>query len=51
MKSLKIAVLATTLFGAGVASADLISNVPLNTSRFEIMDISSLTDQASQGNT
>lgn len=51
MKSLKIAVLATTLLGAGVASADLISNVPLNTSRFEIMDISSLTDQASQGNT
>lgn len=50
MKSLKAALFIGALFSASVASAELISNVPLDTSRFEIMDIGALTTQASQGN-
>lgn len=50
MKLLKTALLSTVLLGASVAHADLVSNVPLNMSRFEVMDINSLTQQASQGN-
>ncbi|MDO4699407.1 MAG: tetratricopeptide repeat protein [Moraxella sp.] len=50
MKSLRAALFIGTLFSASVASAELISNVPLDTSRFEIMDIGALTAQASQGN-
>ncbi len=50
MKLLKSALLSTVLMGAGVAHADLVSNVPLNVSRFEIMDINSLTAEANNGN-
>ena len=34
----------------GLANAELISNVPLDTSRFELMPISELSSRASQGN-
>ena len=50
MKLLK-ATLFTALFStAGLAQADLVSNVPLDVSRFEVMDISELTSRAQQGN-
>lgn len=49
MKLLK-ATLFTALFStAGLAQADLVSNVPLDVSRFEVMDISELTSRALQG--
>jgi TPR repeat protein len=35
---------------AGLANAELISNVPLDTSRFELMPISELSASAAQGN-
>ncbi|OOR93424.1 hypothetical protein B0181_00320 [Moraxella caviae] len=50
MNLLKAALLSSVLGMTSVASAAIISNVPLNTSRFETMDIKSLTQQASQGN-
>ena len=50
MKLLK-ATLFTALFAtAGLAQADLIANVPLDVSRFEVMDINELTGRANQGN-
>ena len=49
MKRLKLSMISTLLL-VGVANAELISNVPLNVSRFEIMDISSLASQANGGN-
>lgn len=50
MKLLK-ATLFTALFSiAGFAQADLVSNVPLDVSRFEMMDMSELTSRAQQGN-
>ena len=49
MKLLK-ATLFTALFAtAGLAQADLIANVPLDVSRFEVMDINELTGRANQG--
>lgn len=50
MKLLKAAVLTTFLGFAGVASADLVSNVPLNTSRYDTMGASELINQAKAGN-
>ncbi len=49
MKHLKISLLSVLLL-AGVANAELISNVPLDVSRFELMDISSLASQANSNN-
>ena len=49
MKRLKLSMISTLLL-VGVANAELISNVPLNVARFEIMDISSLASQANGGN-
>ena len=49
MKRLKLSMISTLLL-VGAANAELISNVPLNVSRFEIMDISSLASQANGGN-
>ncbi|WP_230659091.1 tetratricopeptide repeat protein [Psychrobacter sp. I-STPA10] len=53
MKLLKAA-LFTTMLSCGAisaANAELISNVPLDTSRFELMNISSLTNMALQTST
>ncbi len=50
MKLLKTILLSTALLGSGIASAELTSNIPLNISRFETMDIASLTKQAGDGN-
>lgn len=49
MKRLKVSLFSLLLL-AGVANAELISNVPLDVSRFEIMDMGSLTTHASEGN-
>ncbi len=49
MKHLKISLLSALLL-TGIANAELTSNVPLDVSRFEIMDISLLTSQANSGN-
>ncbi len=50
MKLLK-ATLFTALFTcAGLANADLISNVPLDVSRFELMEVNELSARAAQGN-
>lgn len=48
MKYFKLSLLSALLL-TGVANAELISNVPLDVSRFEVMDIASLTTQAGQG--
>ena len=49
MKFLKLTLLAS-LISVSVAHADLVSNVPLDTSRYEIMDMNTLTAQAASGN-
>lgn len=49
MKFLKLTLLAS-LISTGVANAELISNIPLDTSRYELMDINALTSQAASGN-
>lgn len=50
MKLLK-ATLFTAMFAtAGLAQAELVSNVPLDVSRFEMMAINELTSRATQGN-
>ena len=50
MKLLKAALFTALFSCAGLASAELISNVPLDTSRFELMSMSDLSARASQGN-
>lgn len=50
MKLLKAAVFATLFSTAGLAQADLVANVPLDTSRFEMMSVNDLTARANLGN-
>ena len=50
MKLLKAALFTAAFSCAGLANAELISNVPLDVSRFEIMSVSELTARANQGN-
>ncbi len=50
MKLLKAALFTAVFSCAGLANADLISNVPLDTSRFELMPVSELSARAAQGN-
>lgn len=50
MKLLKAALFTAVLSFTGMANAELISNVPLDTSRFELMPVSELTARANQGN-
>lgn len=50
MKLLKAALFTALFATAGLAQAELIANVPLDTSRFELMDTSELTARANQGN-
>ena len=50
MKSLKVALLTACLSVAGLANAELTANIPLDTSRFELMSVSELTSRANQGN-
>ncbi len=49
MKLLKAALFTTLLTCAGLANAELISNVPLDVSRFELMPVSELSALAAQG--
>ena len=50
MKLLKAALFTALFSCASLANAELISNVPLDTSRFELMPISELSASAAQGN-
>ncbi len=50
MKLLKAALFTALFSCAGLANAELISNVPLDVSRFELMPVSELSARASQGN-
>ncbi|UNU73861.1 sel1 repeat family protein [Moraxella nasovis] len=50
MKLLKAVLLVGSLCTASLASAELTSNIPLNVSRFEMMDITGLTHLAQSGN-
>lgn len=50
MKLLKAVTLTGFLAVSGIASADLTSNVPLNTSRFDTLSPSELINQAKAGN-
>ena len=50
MKLLKAVMLTGFLAVSGIASADLTSNVPLNTSRFDTLSPSELINQAEAGN-
>lgn len=50
MKALKATIFASILGFSSIASAELISNVPLDSSRFEIMGASDLISQAKAGN-
>ncbi|OXL23345.1 tetratricopeptide repeat protein [Psychrobacter sp. DAB_AL32B] len=50
MKLLKAALFTALFSCAGFANAELISNVPLDTSRFELMPVSELSNRAAQGN-
>lgn len=50
MKLLKAALFTVIFSYAGLANADLISNVPLDTSRFELMSLNDLSARASMGN-
>lgn len=49
MKLLKAALFTAVLSIASLANADLVANVPLDTSRFELMNISELSARANQG--
>lgn len=49
MKLLKAALFTALFSCAGFANADLVSNVPLDTSRFELMSVSDLSARAAQG--
>ncbi len=50
MKLLKVALFTAIFSCAGLANAELIANVPLDVSRFEVMSVSELSVRASQGN-
>ncbi len=50
MKLLKAALFTALFSCAGLANAELISNVPLDVSRFELMSVSDLSARAAQGN-
>jgi TPR repeat protein len=50
MKLLKVALFTAIFSCAGLANADLVANVPLDTSRFELMNVSELSARAAQGN-
>ncbi|WP_201587996.1 tetratricopeptide repeat protein [Psychrobacter jeotgali] len=50
MKLLKAALFTALFSCAGLANAELISNVPLDVSRFELMPVNELSSRASQGN-
>lgn len=50
MKIIKVALITAALLTASLAQAELVSNVPLDVSRFELMNISDLSYYASQGN-
>ena len=50
MKLLKAALFTALFSCASFANAELISNVPLDTSRFELMPVSELSSRAAQGN-
>lgn len=50
MKLLKVALFTALLSCAGMASAELTANIPLDTSRFEMMSVSDLSARAAQGN-
>ncbi|MDO5768810.1 MAG: tetratricopeptide repeat protein [Psychrobacter sp.] len=50
MKLVKAAILTAFLSMSGLASAELTANIPLDTSRFELMSVSELTSRANQGN-
>ncbi len=50
MKLLKAALFTAIFSCAGLANADLVANVPLDTSRFEQMAVSELSARAAQGN-
>ena len=50
MKLLKAALFTALFSCASLANAELISNVPLDTSRFELMPVSELSSRAAQGN-
>lgn len=50
MKLLKVALFTALLSCTGIASAELTANIPLDTSRFEIMSVSDLSARAAQGN-
>ncbi len=50
MKLLKAALFTAIFSCAGLANAELISNVPLDVSRFELMSVSDLSARAAQGN-
>nr|WP_317200128.1 tetratricopeptide repeat protein [uncultured Psychrobacter sp.] len=50
MKLLKAALFTALFSCAGLANAELIANIPLDTSRFELMPVSELSARAAQGN-
>ena len=50
MKLLKAELLTALFSCAGFAIAELKSNVPIDTSRFELMPVSELSNRAAQGN-
>ena len=50
MKLLKVALFTAIFSCAGLANAELIANIPLDVSRFEVMSVSELSVRASQGN-
>ncbi|WP_169392124.1 MULTISPECIES: tetratricopeptide repeat protein [Psychrobacter] len=50
MKFLKAALFTAVLTTASLANADLVANIPLDTSRYEMMNVSELSSHAAQGN-
>ncbi|MBD3727627.1 MAG: sel1 repeat family protein, partial [Moraxella osloensis] len=50
MKLLKVTVLTAFLGLSGVASAELVANIPLNGSRYDSMELMELLSQAKSGN-
>ncbi|WP_201535114.1 tetratricopeptide repeat protein [Psychrobacter ciconiae] len=50
MRFFKAALFTAVLTTASLANADLVANIPLDTSRYEIMSINELSSHAAQGN-
>ncbi len=50
MTLLKAALFTAVISFASIANAELVSNVPLDTSRFELMSVADLSTRAAQGN-